>query len=194
MPVRTSRWPWAVAAAVCLVAAMLGWGAWMRKSSEPPLPVTLDVNPPEGSQFGSIGNTGGAAISPDGRTLAFVATKAKGETLLYVRPLESLEARALPGTQEAGRPFWSPDSKSLAFVAGGKLKRIEVAGGSPISLCDAGYARGGTWNEEGVIVFGHLVQRHIAEENSQPEQLARKYLEPIRRTGVNAKCFAATSY
>ena len=101
-----------------------------------------------------IVNTGGSAISPDGRTLAFVATNAKRETLLHVRPLESLEARALPGTEEAGRPFWSPDSKSLAFVAGGKLKRIEVAGGSPITLCDARFARGGTWNEAGVIVFG----------------------------------------
>ena len=83
-----------------------------------------------------------------------MATTAKGETLLYVRPLESLEARALPGTAEAGRPFWSPDSKSLAFVAGRKLKRIDVAGGSPTNLCDAGSARGGTWNEAGVIVFG----------------------------------------
>lgn len=155
-PVRTSRWPWVVAAGVCLVVAALavGSGGWIRKANEPPLPVKLDVNPPEGSRFGFIGNAGGSAISPDGRTLAFVATTAKGETLLYVRPLESLEARALPGTAEAGRPFWSPDSKSLAFVAGGKLKRIEVAGGSPTTLCDARYARGGTWNEAGVIVFG----------------------------------------
>ena len=74
----------------------------MRKSSEPALPAKFDVNPPEGSQFGSIVNTGGSAISPDGRTLAFVATTAKGETLLYVRPLESLEARALPGTAGGG--------------------------------------------------------------------------------------------
>jgi Tol biopolymer transport system component len=98
-------------------------------------------------------NLGGSAISPDGRTLAFVATNAKREMLLHVRPLESPLARALPGTEGAGRPFWSPDSKSLAFVAGHKLKRIEVAGGSPITLCDAAYARGGTWNEDGVIVF-----------------------------------------
>ena len=98
------------------------------------------VPPPEGSQFSTMinYNAGGSAISPDGRTLAFVATNAKRETLLHVRPLESPEARALPGTEEAGRPFWSPDSKSLAFVAGSKLKRIEVAGGSPITLCDAG--------------------------------------------------------
>src|SRR5262245_45700732 len=152
MPVRTSWWPWVVAA-VCLVAAV-GWGAWMRKSSVPALSVKFDVNPPEGTRFGSIFTIGGSAISPDGRTLAFVATNAKGETLLYVRPLESLEARALPGTQDAGRPFWSPDSKSLAFVARAKPKRIEVIGGSPITLCDAGVARGGTWNEDGVIVFG----------------------------------------
>src|SRR5262245_35972955 len=140
-PIRMSQWPWAVAAGVCLVVAALavGWGAWMRRSSEPPLPVKLDVSPPEGTRFGSIGSRGGSAISPDGRTLAFVAT-AKGETLLYVRPLESLEARALPGTEQAGRPFWSPDSKSLAFMAGGKLKRIEVAGGSANPLCDARYS------------------------------------------------------
>jgi Tol biopolymer transport system component len=74
------------------------------------LSAKFDVNPPEGSQFGSILHAGGSAISPDGRRLAFVATTAKGEMLLHVRPLESLEARALPGTQEAGRPFWSPDS------------------------------------------------------------------------------------
>jgi len=155
VPTRISRWPWAIAA-VCLLVALLGWSPWMRKSSEPPaLPVKFDVNPPEGSRFGSIVNAGGSAISPDGRTLAFVAATAKGEALLHVRPLESLVSRTLPGTEGAGRPFWSPDSKSLAFVVTGKLKRIDVAGGSPIILCDAVFARGGTWNEDGVIVFGN---------------------------------------
>ena len=155
VPARMSRWPWAVAA-VCLVVGVLGWGTWMRRPSEPALPAKFEVNPPEGGRFSPINSpAGGSAISPDGRTLAFVATMAKGETLLYVRPLESLEARALPGTEEAGRPFWSPDSKSLAFVAGGKLKRIDVAGGSPITLCDVRIGRGGTWNEDGVILFGN---------------------------------------
>ena len=97
---------------------------------------------------------GGSAISPDGRTLAFAATNAKGETLIYLRPLDSLEARPLPGTDDGGRPFWSPDSKSLAFVGGGKLKRIDVAGGPPISLCDARFARGVSWSENGLILFG----------------------------------------
>jgi len=148
-----SRWPWAVAA-VCLVAAALGWGAWMRKTGEPALPASLEVIPPEGKRFGTITNAGGSVISPDGRTLAFVAVDAKGETLLHVRPLDSLQARALAGTAEAGRPFWSPDSKSLAFVSTGKLKRIDVAGGATTTLCDARVGRGGTWNEDGVILFG----------------------------------------
>ena len=68
MPARTSRWPWAVAAGVCLVIAALavGWGAWMRKSSEPALPVKLDVNPPEGSRFGSIVTGEGRPFRPTG--------------------------------------------------------------------------------------------------------------------------------
>ena len=114
----------------------------------------LDVNPPPESRFAQTATSGGSAISPDGRTLAYVATDAKGTSLLYLRPLHSLQAHAIPGTEEAGRPFWSPDSKSLAFVASGKLKRIDAAGGVPINLCDADFARGGTWNEDGVILFG----------------------------------------
>jgi eukaryotic-like serine/threonine-protein kinase len=86
-----------------------------------------------------------------------VATGDKGETVLHVRRLESLEATPLPGTQGAGRPFWSPDSKSLAFVSGGKLKRIDLAGGLPTALCDVQAARGGTWNEQGVILFADVV-------------------------------------
>ena len=150
-PAPSSRLPWAIVA-VCLA---LAGAAWLRKPNQPALPARFDVNPPEGSRFGAISNAGGSAISPDGRTLAFVATNAKGVSLVHLRPLESLEARALPGTEAAGRPFWSPDSKSLAFVAAGRLKRIDVVGGSPITLCDARQPRGGTWNEDGVILFGN---------------------------------------
>ena len=82
-----------------------------------------------------------------------MATNAKGESLLYLRPIDSLEARALPGTENAGRPFWSPDSKSIGFGTSGKLKRIDVIGGVPIALCDIPIARGGTWNQDGVILY-----------------------------------------
>ena len=151
--VRPSRWPGAVAAAGVLLAVVAGY-LGLRKAGEAAALVRFDVNPPAGAQFNGGGmNTEGLAISPDGRTLAFMATNAKGETLLYVRPLDSLETRALAGTENAGRPFWSPDSKSLGFVGGGKLKRVEVVGGSTVALCDAPAARGGTWNEDGVILF-----------------------------------------
>lgn len=148
--VRQRRWPWMAAVGVLAVVAGL---MALRKTGEAGLPVRLEVPAPLASRFGAPGDAGGSAISPDGRMLAFVATSGKGETLLLIRPLETLEARALPGTENAGRPFWSPDSKSLGFVGGGKLKRIDVIGGSPITLCNAPAPRGGTWNEEGVILF-----------------------------------------
>jgi len=173
MPVRGRRWPGAVAAA-CLALGALAGNGWMRKQSEPP-PVKLDVNPPWESHFTDIGSAGGSAVSPDGRTLAFVATNAKGETLLHVRPLESLEARPLPGTEGAGRPFWSPDSKTLAFVSGGKLKRIDVAGGIPTALCDVQGSRGGTWNEQGVILFADVVAglQRIPASGGTPSPVTR---------------------
>ncbi len=155
-PVRTSHWPWMVAA-VCLLAAMFGWGEWLRNSGEEVRPVKLEVDPPWGSHFTTVSAAGGSAISPDGRTLAFVATNAKGESLLQVRPLDSLEARTLPGTENAGKPFWSPDSKWIAFVANGKLKRMDVVSGVPTTLCDERFARGGTWSADGVILFGDVV-------------------------------------
>jgi len=150
-PAKSGRWPWAVAA-LSLVAA-LAWTAWQQKPREAPTPATFAVEPPEGVHFAPIATSGGSAISPDGRTLAFVAVTPKREPLLYVRPMGSLEARALPGTEDAGRPFWSPDSKSVAFFAGGKLKRIDLAGGSPIALCDANLGRGGAWSTNGIILF-----------------------------------------
>ena len=143
-----SRWPWALVAGVLLITTILGWGLWLRKTTEPVMPAKFEVMPPPGSHF-----LGGSAISPDGRTLAFVATNAKGVAMLHIRPLESLEAQALPGTEEAGRPFWSPDSKSIGFGAQGKLKRRDVAGGSPLTLCDVLVPRGGTWSEDGQILF-----------------------------------------
>jgi len=93
------------------------------------------------------------AIAPDGRRLAFVAT-VDGKALLHVRPLDSLTAQALAGTEDAAFPFWSPDNRFLAFFAQGKLKKVDVSGGPPQTLCDATTpGRGGAWNREGVILF-----------------------------------------
>ena len=93
-------------------------------------------------------------ISPDGARLAFTGSSAEGKSLLWVRPLDSLAAQPLPGTDGAYFPFWSPDSRTIAFFANLKLKKIDVAGGPPQTLCDVpGNIGGGAWNRGGVIVF-----------------------------------------
>jgi len=105
------------------------------------------------SSFLLSGQQGGFAISPDGLRLAYVAQNAEGRALLWIRPIDSLEALALPGTEDAASPFWSPDSRMIGFFAGAKLKKIQATGGPPLTICDAPNARGGTWNQEGVILF-----------------------------------------
>jgi len=94
-------------------------------------------------------------LSPDGRYLA-ISVPEGGRNRIWLRPLNSLQAQPLPGTDGATYPFWSPDSTSLAFFAQDKLKKIAIAGGPPQTLCDAPAARGGTWNRGGVIVFSGL--------------------------------------
>ncbi len=91
-------------------------------------------------------------LSPDGRMLAFVANTGSVDQL-WLRSMDSLEARMLPGTDGAIYPFWSPDSAWLGYFARGQLNKIAVAGGPPQKLCDTGEGRGGTWNQDGVILF-----------------------------------------
>jgi len=93
------------------------------------------------------------ALSPDGRTLAFVARAEGGKQLLWVRRLDATSSQPLPGTEDAVQPFWAPDSHSVGFFAEGRLKRVEAAGGLPQTIADAGSSRGGTWNRDGVILF-----------------------------------------
>jgi Tol biopolymer transport system component/tRNA A-37 threonylcarbamoyl transferase component Bud32 len=92
------------------------------------------------------------AISPDGTRLAYVVSKG-ATTELRVRSLESGESAAMPGTEGAQHPFFSPDGKWIAFAGGVKLKKVAVSGGSPVTLGDAGYFRGGAWAEDGWIYF-----------------------------------------
>src|SRR5207237_2046766 len=96
------------------------------------------------------------AISPDGRRLVFSASK-EGKSQLWVRSLDSLAAQPLALTDGATFPFWSPDSASVGFFADYKLKRIDIVGGAPQVLANAGNGRGGAWNREGMILFAPSV-------------------------------------
>jgi eukaryotic-like serine/threonine-protein kinase len=115
--------------------------------------VRVQINPPEGGQFAFGSSVGGVALSPDGRTAAFIAT-ANGVTALWLRPLEGTAARMIPGTEEASYPFWSPDSQSIAFLTPGKLQRVDIADGTPRPICDAPRVWGGAWTSDGQIIAG----------------------------------------
>jgi Tol biopolymer transport system component len=117
-------------------------------AAAPVPPVRFTIPPPEGAML-----QGMLAISPDGARLAFVATTSNGRDLLYVRALDALEVHPIEGTDGASFPFWSPDSRSVAFFAQGKLKRVDAGGGRVQTLCDAASPRGGSWGPGGTIIF-----------------------------------------
>ena len=122
--------------------------------------VRFQVMPPEHASFGSTMGMGGTpesttgTVSPDGTRLAFAATDRSGTTLLWVRTIDSFAARPLPGTDGAFLPFWSPDSRFIGFFTSDKLKRIDGAGASAQTICDAPLPpKGATWGASGVILF-----------------------------------------
>ena len=142
------------AAAALLLCGLLALGAlhFSEKRVDAPVMRTSVLPPDDASGFVVEANIGGSAISPDGRQLAFVAD-AGGKRMLYVRSLDSGSARALPGTDGAARPFWSPDSRNIGFFAAGKLQRIGITEGAPRVICDVALPRGASWNADGVIIF-----------------------------------------
>src|SRR5262249_58526039 len=95
------------------------------------------------------------AVRRDGIGLAFPAATGS-KVQLWVRALASSEARPFESTEGASHPFWSPDSRFIGFFAGGKLKKVEVSGGLPATLCDVGVGTGGTWNRAGTILFSTM--------------------------------------
>jgi eukaryotic-like serine/threonine-protein kinase len=147
---RRGRLGWIVAASlgVVLVAASLAALRYLR-TPEPTEQTRFSVSTPQMPVPYNV------SVSPDGRRIAFVAGGAGSTTTasLFVRPVDSVEAQPLPGTQGASAPFWSPDGRHLGFGAQGKLKRIDLSGGLPQNVCDAALFAGGTWNADGAIVF-----------------------------------------
>ena len=138
---------WTVAAAGILVAAVATFG-YLRRAPRPPRLVRFDIATPE-----DVLSIDAPRVSPDGRYVAFNATDTTGKTMVWLRAFDSLAPRPLPGTEGATRPFWSPDSKFLGFMADGKLKKIDISGGPSQKVCDAPSGSDGTWSPEGVILY-----------------------------------------
>jgi prepilin-type processing-associated H-X9-DG protein len=144
-------------AAIAVVAAGALATSSLRSEAVERRPVRFSIQPPDGMVVALENAVGGAArlplaISPDGRHVVLVGRDKGGRARLWIRPLESLHARELPGTENAINPFWSHDSKSIGFFADGKLKRLAIDGGIPVSLCDLPSLNSATWSRAGIIV------------------------------------------
>ncbi len=156
---------WTIAAVCTLIAGALAY-LHFHDTAQPSPALRMQLNAPAGATDLAF------ALSPDGRYLALSAA-ANGKAQLWLRPLDSPQAQALPGTEDATYPFWSPDSRYIGFFAQGKLKKILASGGPPQIVCDADNGRGASWNREDAILFsaddgGGFAIRRVSASGGTP--------------------------
>ena len=186
-PAWHSALPWALVVAFA-GATLMAWAPWRTTPSAVPLQLSTEL----GADVSlAIGRGDALALSPNGRVVAFVARKgADGTAQLYVRrlaDLNAMHATALAGTDGADSPFFSPDGEQIAFFAGGKLKRVSVAGGAPVTLADAPNTRGGAWAEDGTIIFApDGAPDSILWRVPSAEERPRRWRRWARASGVSS--------
>jgi serine/threonine protein kinase len=156
-----------------LGAVMASLAIWSLKPS-PPQPVSrLVVNLPPDQHLAGLENGSAVAFSPDGTHLAYVARQGNFQQL-YLRSMDSLEGRPIPGTEEAVNPFFSADGQWLGFFAGGKLKKVSVSGGSALTLGDFLTSFGASWGSRGMIAFAPANVsgiRQVSDAGGTPQPL-----------------------
>ena len=138
--------PWILASVVAVGA--VAFALWNRPAAVQKTMARLTIPLPPGQEITSY-----PAITRDGRTVAYVTQQGTEDSQLYLRDLNSFEARAVGGSSGAKQPFFSPDGKWVAFFAQGQLQKAEVAGGAPIRIAEAPYPSGGTWTEDNTIIY-----------------------------------------
>jgi serine/threonine protein kinase len=152
------RAAWILASTFLIVAAFFAAGRYRAPSTREP--VRFSINPPEKTVFSGPPNitvpVPEFALSPDGRALVFVANSSGADAVIWLRSIDQVTAHPLPGTERAQLPFWSPDSRWVAFFAEGKLKKTPVAGGPVQVLAEVADAFGGSWGPDDSIIFGKL--------------------------------------
>jgi serine/threonine protein kinase/Tol biopolymer transport system component len=157
--------------------AIASLALWNLRPSPSPQPVTRTViNLPPGQQLAGLDGGPAVALSPDATHLAYVARQG-GTQQIYLRPLDSLESRPMPGTEGANEPFFSPDGQWLGFVAGGKLKKVSVNGGAALTLGDAVNSGGASWGSQGLIAFAPAADvepiQQVPDAGGTPQPLTR---------------------
>ena len=151
LPLWRRALPWAVAVA-CAASSMIAVGALHFSQYTGTVRVMhFAIGPPENGELGTS-----LALSPDGTRLAFAAT-VNGKRMLWLRPLSSLKAQPISGTDGGEFPFWSPDGKSIGFFSNEKLKHVDLGSGSVETLAAVAMPRGGSWGMNGTIVYSPSV-------------------------------------
>jgi serine/threonine-protein kinase len=152
-PARWSAWlkPALIGLGVGAVVVGAALASWRRTPAPPMSLARLHVELPAKTTL-SLGRGSALALSPDGSTLVFVAAAA-GPPQLFVRAFDRFESTPLPGTEDATNPFFSPDGKWVGFFAGGRLKKVALSGGQPVTITEAPNARGEAWSADDFIYF-----------------------------------------
>jgi Tol biopolymer transport system component len=148
--------PWAIAAALLLVAAATSFMAWRASKSaagsgDLPL-IRLDADLGLDAHVATAYASSITAISPDGTRLLYPVRGQDGKQMLASRLLNEKAGTVIAGTENGSGPFFSPDGQSIGFFADGKLKRIALNSGTPVTLAEASNPRGGSWGEDGTII------------------------------------------
>jgi Tol biopolymer transport system component len=171
-PKGRERLAWAAACVLMLTTVTFAIGFVLRAPKpSPPMHLSAEIGADE-SLYTNYGAS--AILSPDGTRLAFVASGADQKRRIYVRTLDALNATTLSGTENARNPFFSPDGQWLGFFADGKLKKVSMESGAAVVLCDAPDDRGGSWGEDGAIVFTAnqtVGLSKVSKEGGLPEPL-----------------------
>ena len=158
-----------------LGAVIASLATWNLKSAPPPPVSRFTVTLPPGQQLAGLENGPAVALSPDGIHLAYVARQGVAQQL-YLRAMDSLEARPIPGTEGATEPFFSPDGQWLGFFASGNLKKVLVSGGAALTLGDVSQPRGASLGSQGTIAFAPSAAstlQQVPDAGGTPQALTR---------------------
>jgi serine/threonine-protein kinase len=159
--------PWAAAALVSAVVGVVVW-TWRPVATQSVSRLTISL--PPGQHLTAVDHPA-IAISRDGKNVVYVASDGTSPRQLYLRPLVSLESRPIAGTEGAVSPLFSPDGRSIAFFADGKLKKASIDSGSVAFLADADSRGGVGWSSQGALAFQAQALRQVSEEGGTPQPL-----------------------
>jgi Tol biopolymer transport system component len=170
------RWIMISALACLVAAAVAALLTWVLKPTAPKPVIRFAISLPPGQRMEDLGNA--IAISPDGMRMVYVAGPSTLATQLYVRAMDGLEARPIPGTEGGVNPFFSPDGQWVGFANGGKLMKVSLNGGAPVSLADVslGEFSGASWGSQGLIAFAPfsgLPLQQVSDAGGNPQPLTR---------------------